>query len=315
MEIPFDTYGRILGLSVPFPTPGLETCYTATREFGTLLTNDRLSGALRIDEEIGESIDRHVWDAGVVTTGLIFDICGSGTSTRWQETPLLRSILIAATSESPLNVIELGCGVGILGIGLATALSARLLQITPCEDAQKEKQALEDGDSGDDLAGADADAGPSAKVPNFGTILLTDLPDAEELTTLNINGCQETQNGSGAFHLTFESLDWEDGKSGVFGPKASTTAWDLIIISDCTYNVDMLSSLVDTLSALHICSLSLGNTGPRVMLATKPRHSSEQALFALMLSKGWNILESATQVLPLLGLDDERVELYLFGKS
>lgn len=309
-DIPFDTEGRILGISVPFKPPGQEICYTATREFRLPPTIDGLREILRINEEIGESIDRHVWDAGVVTTGLLFEMCGSSTSSRWQETPLLRGILTLATSECPLNVIELGCGVGILGIGLATALSARISGNVACENAEEDEHALNDGDTGD----ISADADGFTSVLNLGTILLTDLPDAEELTTGNIIGYQEMQSGSGPFQLAFESLDWEDGKNGVLGPKART-GWDLVIISDCTYNVDMLASLVATLSVLYKSSVALGKTGPKVMLATKPRHSSEKALFDLMLTEGWNILEDSTRGLPLLGLDDERVEIYLFGKA
>lgn len=318
-DIPFDNEGRILGISVPFPMAGKQACYIATREFAISPKLDGFGGMLRIDEEIGESIDRHVWDAGVVTTGLLFDMCGSITSTKWPETPLLQGILSSAAADCPLNVIELGCGVGILGIGLVRALSARALQILPREAAQEEINTLEAGDIGGDLADADAvavsDVGTLPRAPTFGNLLLTDLSDAEELTIGNIIGYQEMQNGPGPFQLTFESLDWEDGKNGVFGPKASTTGWDLVIISDCTYNVDMLSALVDTLSALHRSSVALGKNGTRVMLATKPRHSDEKALFDLMETKGWRILESATRVLPVLGLDDERVDIYLFGKA
>ncbi|CAN8106500.1 unnamed protein product [Discula destructiva] len=304
-DIPFDTAGRVLGLSVPFPVPGQETCYTATREFAAPLR-------LRIDEEMGESIDRHVWDAGVVTTGLMSDMCKNDVDGKWRSTPRLQTILRSATPEYPLRAIELGCGVGILGIGLATAVSARL----PHQSPRGVLQGDEDAADGSEAMDRPANAIPEAL--DLANILLTDLPDAEELTTGNIRGYQESQHASGfgGVQLGFESLDWEDGKKGVLGPQASATAWDLIIISDCTYNVDMLSALVGTLSALHTSSAGLGKLfGPKVMLATKPRHPSEKALFDLMASEGWRIVENATQPLPLLGLDPESVEIYLFGKT
>lgn len=308
-EIPFDTEGRVLGLSVSLPRPGRATSFTASRELST--SGKGIFGTLRIDEEIGESIDRHVWDAGVVTTGLFFDMCKTGHEAKWAKTRLLRKILCSATSDRPLNVIELGCGVGILGVGLATVMSAQYRSKTLDRSSQEGGHTIV-GSGNLESCPADADPEPS----QLGSILLTDLPDAEELTTGNILQYNEAQYAAsfGSVPLEFESLDWEDGKNGMFGPRAYATAWDLIIISDCTYNVDMLSALVDTLSALYKTTVGLGKTGPNVMLATKPRHSSEKALFDLMTASGWNILESASQLLPSLGLEDESVEIYLFGK-
>lgn len=304
-EIPFDSEGRVLGLSVRLPRPGQETCFTATRDFLTSI--EGATGTLSIDEEIGESIDRHVWDAGVVTTGLIFDMCKVTERPKWTKTPILHEILGSATSERPLNVIELGCGVGILGIGLATARSSRYYS----------GRLQKSGDDVSPVATSDSNLDENtAKAPQLGHILLTDLPDAEEMTKGNILRYRDNQHahGDGSLSLQFESLDWEDGKNGILGPEAKAKGWDLIIISDCTYNVDMLSALVDTLSALHASALGLAKSTPKVMLATKPRHSSEKALFELMEASGWTIQESASQPLPTAGLDDEVVEIYLFAK-
>lgn len=306
-EAPFDNEGRVLSLSVPLPRPGKDTCFTATRDFSTSI--EGTTGTLSIDEEIGESIDRHVWDAGVVTTGLIFDMCKTKNDSKWTKAPMLRKILDSAISERPLNVIELGCGVGILGIGLATALSARL-----------QSGKLQESEYGASPVASDPTLEDATETTTensaLGSILLTDLPDAEEMTDGNIlhYNANQCTHGSGSVSVQFESLDWEDGKNGVLGPKAKAKGWDLIIISDCTYNVDMLSALVDTLSALHVSSVHLAKSGPKVMLATKPRHSSEKALFDLMGANDWEILESASQALPTIGLDDEVVEIYLFGK-
>lgn len=306
-EVPFDIEGRILGLSVPLPRPGKETCFTATRDFLTSVGG--ATGILSIDEEIGESIDRHVWDAGVVTTGLIFDMCKTTDDLKWTKTPMLRKILGSAISDRPLNVIELGCGVGILGIGLATALSARS-QLRQVQKSEVDSSPFTSGTNLEDAVDC------IIETPGLGSILLTDLPDAGEMTEGNVlhYNANQDAHGSGSVSVQFESLDWEDGKNGVLGPKAKAKGWDLIIISDCTYNVDMLSALVDTLSALHNSAVGLAKSGPKVMLATKPRHSSERALFDLMEASGWKILESARQPLPTVGLDDEVVEIYLFGQ-
>lgn len=287
-DIPFDEEGRIVALESEFPWPSDgQQSFESLRRFA-LEEGD----FLRIDERIGESIDRHVWDAGVVTTGVLLNLCQYGTSKHtWDRTPLLKELLCSVTPTRPLNVIELGCGVGILGVGLAAALHRRMSSSWDPEDATQS---------------------PSS-------ILLTDLPDAEEVATQNIADEKLARKpilpGKPSVETHFESLDWDEGKTGVFGPKARASSWDLIIISDCTYNVDMLSALVKTISELHKLSMGRDGKSPRVMLATKPRHSSEKALFGLMDEDDWRILESASQPLPVLGLEDQTVEIYLFGKD
>lgn len=308
-EIPFDHDGRILGISASCPWSDSEPCYTATRTFSTYPGGTL---ELHIDEEIGESIDRHVWDAGVVTTGLAFDMCRSQGTPKWNKMPQLRQLLSAASVDKPLNVLELGCGVGILGIGLATALSSshsvKLADQLQPEHESSTAEGTPPEAADEDTAGADV---------RIGDVLLTDLPDAEEMTLRNIEPFTQSLDTAkrSIVTLTFESLDWDDGKTGTFGPQARTTAWDLIIISDCTYNVDMIPALVQTLSHLHKSALQLGETGLKVMLATKPRHSSEKALFDLMDAEGWAVVETASQPLPALGMDNESVEIFLFAKN
>lgn len=289
IDLPFDeTNGRILGLSAPISLPGQEPTYLAKRKF-------RLSPQtclLALNEEIGESIDRHIWDAGVIAMGAVSNmLCpGSPTATNhvmWDKTPLLKKLLCSASGSQPVNVIELGCGVGILGLGLAAALHARL-----------------------------SDTASEGEVTS--NILLTDLPGAEDLARTNISLFAKAAEDSGrapAVDLGFESLDWEEGKEGRFGPKAGGTTWDMIVISDCTYNVDMLPALVGTLSALANQTTRETNDEKqtKVVLATKPRHASEKALFGLMGQDGWEVVERATQRLPHLGKQDEVVELYLFS--
>ncbi|KUI53486.1 hypothetical protein VP1G_00997 [Cytospora mali] len=287
-DVPFDQKGRVLAVEAGFPNPAdEEPTFEASREFA--LPGE---GSLRVYEEIGESIDRHVWDAGVITMGLLLNMCQEGSpGQKWDKTPFLEEMLCSATPEKPLNVIELGCGVGILGLGLAAALHRRTSALWNPEE-------------------------PSQSPSN---ILLTDLMDAEDVAARNITSEKNTRGsvpgGKPNVKTEFESLDWEDGKTGIFGPMAKARSWNLIIISDCTYNVDMLSALVGTISELHSLSKDMGQKSPKVMLATKPRHSSEKALFGLMEGDGWSILEHASQPLPVLGMEDESVEIYLFGKG
>lgn len=286
-DIPFDAEGRIMAVDSEFPGPSGEQ-----RTFESMRRLALAEGSLlHVDERIGESIDRHVWDAGVVTTGVLVNMCqGEVSKQTWDRTPLLRDMLCSVAPERSLNVIELGCGVGILGIGLAAALCRRV--------------------------SSSWDPGNPTQSPS--RILLTDLSDAEEVAMANIANervRQAVPTDKPSIDIDFECLDWDEGKGGVFGCKAQASSWDLIIISDCTYNVDMLAALVRTISELHKLSVDKGKKGSRVMLATKPRHSSEKALFGLMDEDGWKILESACQPLPVLGLEDQTVEIYLFGKD
>lgn len=288
VDIPFDRRGRVLAVKAGFPGLADEgPKFDAMREFTI-----HKSQFLCIHEEIGESIDRHVWDAGVMTMGLLVNMCQDGSpEKKWDRMPLLKGLLSSVTPKDPLNVIELGCGVGILSLGLAKALYKRSLSAWNPED-------------------------PSQSPSNM---LLTDLKDAEKVAVRNISWVKQVMDivygTKPSVRTDFESLDWEDGKMGKFGPKTEARVWDLIIISDCTYNVDMLSALVGSISALHKMSMGLGQKSPKVMLATKPRHSSEKAMFGLMEGEGWRILEHASQPLPVLGMEDESVEIYLFGKD
>ncbi|QYS96037.1 hypothetical protein H0G86_003303 [Trichoderma simmonsii] len=89
--------------------------------------------------------------------------------------------------------------------------------------------------------------------------------------------------------LPYENPDWERGRESVFGPEAQSRRWDFVLLSDCTYNVDMLPALLGTLSALH--ESNTGETGEqpqstKVILATKPQHVSEEALFGLLSDQG-----------------------------
>ncbi|KAK4133674.1 hypothetical protein BT67DRAFT_442591 [Trichocladium antarcticum] len=229
--------------------------------------------ALQVEEDIGESIARHIWDAGIAAVSLIAQICLESTA----ELPKLRTILLPG--DRPLNIVELGCGVGVLGIGMA-----RVLSLGPARAATQ--------------------------------ILLTDLPEAEERACANI--ARQVEAGRETpVELSFEALDWEDAENGCFGEKVQSRAWDLVVLSDCTYNADMLPPLVKTLSALRIHSARQGSDGgpvnTEVLLAAKPRHSSERVLFELMSADGWFIQEQAVLSLPVLDGEGQTVEVYLFG--
>lgn len=253
---------------------------TSTRKI-VLDDGEKRKYLVEVEEDIGESIARHIWDAGVLAMCSIAAayLCPDLECSQQKLPTAMKDIL---SCRETLNVLELGCGAGILGIGLATAFSElRTGSMEQC------------------------------------TILMTDLDEAEERAKANMQRVAGDSAGTG-LSLRYENLDWEDGRKGQFGIEVASRSWDLIIISDCTYNVDMLPALVETLGAIHRASASKqATTGPgtRVFLATKPRHASERAFFDLMEQGSWAIQESQILPLPVLGNEDESVELYLFSRK
>ncbi|KAI0382432.1 putative methyltransferase-domain-containing protein [Hypomontagnella monticulosa] len=236
---------------------------------------------LDLEEDIGESIARHIWDAGVVTACFLADTCRSDKSARD----------VLPIRKDGFGIIELGSGVGILGLTLAHIVERA---------AAVQGQTLSEA-----------------------TILLTDLAEAEERARSNISRAETAISrisaGSCKVTLQYEDLDWDEGRHGRFGPLASARPWDLVVLSDCTYNVDSLPALVGTLSALHAANSRHTDVEKdaktSVILATKPRHSSEQALFGLLEADKWRYTVIKSIPLPKLGEEDEVVDIYLLEKG
>jgi hypothetical protein len=274
--------GLIMAVYADMPRPGdgraPSVCFRSLR----LATGPVAAGpTLQIEEDLGESIARHIWDSGIVIVSLLADFCLGNTAEVGEEPlPLFRSMLQARSR--PLNILELGCGVGVVGIGLARVMSSR-------------------------------------QAGEVSHILMTDLPEAEGKARANM-ARQANIVGNNPVSLDFEPLDWEEGKNGVFGEKAASRPWDLVVLCDCTYNTDTLPPLVKTLSALHSHSAqhpstAQGSVKTEVLVATKQRHSSERTFFDSMSGDGWVIREQTVLPLPLLDGEGQPVEVYLFGKQ
>jgi hypothetical protein len=268
------TQGLIMAVFADMPQPRSEVppsvCFRSLRlSAGEIQT-------LQIEEDLGESIARHIWDSGIVLVSLLADLC-LDSATGCDEKPLSLFRGILERPGRPLNILELGCGVGVVGIGMARIMSLR----------------------------------PTGEAPQ---ILMTDLPEAEGKARANI-ARQAASAGQGSINLDFEPLDWQDGKNGIFGEKAASRAWDLVVLCDCTYNTDTLLPLVKTLSALHSHAAQHASAvKTEVLVATKPRHSSERIFFEMMSADGWVVREQTVLPLPLLDGEGQRVEVYLFGK-
>lgn len=226
---------------------------------------------LELEEELGESIARHIWDAAPVVLASIMAAVSGYPAYEPSAYPLTEALKHLLDKGDKVNILELGCGVGILGAGFS-ALTA-------------------------------------------GTILMTDLEQAERRARKNVSLVGRSRSG----RLLYENLDWEDGRHGRFGPLLQRRRWDLVILSDCTYNTDTLPALVATLSAVHAHNAARAGddeafSATKVFLATKQRHGSEQLAWQLLAREGWKQLMAQTLPLPVLGGESQSIDMYLFEK-
>ena len=180
--------------------------------------------------------------------------------------PLRR--LLYHPRSTPLRVLELGAGCGIVGLALAQMR-------------------------------ADTHA------------VLTDLPEAMDILSLNIAAACRA-NGS---HVEPLPLDWD--------AELPKSVWErrfeLVLVSDCTYNADSLPALVRTLGAVVQEEKEVAEKGSLVLVAMKVRHESEKVFFELMASAGFAQVEHWSIGLPdtsrgAVGRSVDVVEIYAFGR-
>ncbi|PYH73806.1 protein N-lysine methyltransferase family protein [Aspergillus vadensis CBS 113365] len=98
------------------------------RRFGP---KDRLG--LRIWEETGNSIARHIWDAAVASVVYLQQIVTGDPAV---SVPLLQGLL-RGERNSPLHVLELGSGCGVVGIALAELLPQCSVVLTDLPEVEE----------------------------------------------------------------------------------------------------------------------------------------------------------------------------------
>lgn len=137
-------------------------------------------------------------------------------------------------------------------------------------------------------------------------IRLTDLPEAMGLLESNVSQgryASESQADTSLF-------DWSEEVP----QDLQNQIYDLIIVSDCTYNCDSIPMLVNKLEALL-------NISPQALavVSMKTRHDSEAIFFDLMVKAGTRQLEKQQVMLPsrsqmALGRPEDTVEIFVFEK-
>ncbi|KAL9098768.1 MAG: hypothetical protein Q9163_005632 [Psora crenata] len=138
-------------------------------------------------------------------------------------------------------------------------------------------------------------------------VIMTDLPEAMEILGANIN---QARFAVGT-RLGKEILDWEEEV-----PQSITAGiFNLIMVSDCTYNCDSVPALVQTLA-----SLINRSPGALIIVSMKMRHRSELGFFDLMAEVGLNKLVEASMPLSSVdrvqeGQSHEAAVVYVFRGS
>lgn len=243
-----------------------------------LESSESLSGKSLIvhtADDIGDSIARHVWDSGIAMMAFFADLCLRSEKESSQAD--FFPTVKAILQQKNLSVLELGAGVCSQGIGLGSVLS--LLQ-------------------------ANKDV----------TILLTDVAMAQRRAEVNLDRVRKSGLIAPYVSLNYEVLNWEDGSRSNFGPMAGSRGWNLILVSDCTYNHDSSSILIDTFSALrHLNARYMPGMSTHILLSTKQRHESETIFFDMIKEAGWITREQNRIPFPVAEYTvEEEMEIYLF---
>ncbi|CAG8399554.1 unnamed protein product [Penicillium salamii] len=221
---------------------------------------------LQVWEETGNSIARHIWDAGLATVVYLGEtlqrMSQRDHAVKRNKAPTKSALpalekVLTTSRTSVIQVVELGAGCGIVGIGLAQMLSN-------C------------------------------------SVLLTDLPEVEEIITRNINETRPANVSS----IRYQNLDWEQPPDDLCSQPIA-----LILVSDCTYNADSLPVLVS-------CLDRLVRTSPEaiILVSLKRRHESETVFFDLMRSAGFRSVQDSMELPSEHGQVDE-IEFYCYSRD
>ncbi len=136
-------------------------------------------------------------------------------------------------------------------------------------------------------------------------VLLTDLSDAMDILNHNVERSRFTSSRG---KIATAVLDWDEALPELVVKKR----FDLVILSDCTYNPDSVPGLVRTLN-------SVAKVSPNILavVSLKVRHDSEAIFFDLMADAGFAETEHVAIPLPDRcrsdsGQELEVVEVYIY---
>ena len=138
-------------------------------------------------------------------------------------------------------------------------------------------------------------------------MLLTDLASAQDILDQNIQAATLLEGQA----VECCVLDWEEE----LPLNVLKRSFDLILVSECTYNADSIPALVRTIRRLFGCSAN-----PLLVIGTKIRHESEAAFHQCLAEMDIRQVEHLSFPLPdmqrtLFGLGLETLEVFAYEKA
>ena len=193
------------------------------------------------------------------------------------------------------------------GIALVAFLSTLVLQPRSMSDLAKVlKMSIHGGPKVLELGSGCGIVGLQvADLCSTSDVLLTDLPDAMDILNHNV---ERAKSVFGRDQPATAILNWDEP----FPEMISKKRFDLVVLSDCTYNPDSIPGLVKTLS-----SVTENSPDALVVVSLKVRHDSEAIFFDLMADAKFVEAERITIPLPdrhrsETGQELEVVKIYVY---
>lgn len=139
-------------------------------------------------------------------------------------------------------------------------------------------------------------------------VYLTDLPETMDILNHNVSKAKFTSTRR---RVATAILEWDKP----LPDDVAKNYYDLVIVSDCTYNSDSIPALVRTLAAL-----IANSPAALIVISMKVRHDSEAIFFDLMAEAGLIETESTSIELPDRIRQEtkqplEAVDVYVYGKN
>ncbi len=99
-------HGLVVPVYADLPTHGRDVSHVSFRSIRISSRVASVEALVQVEEDIGESIARHIWDAGMAAVSLF-----SYLSLRSSTADRMKALLTIMEERHPVSILELGCGV------------------------------------------------------------------------------------------------------------------------------------------------------------------------------------------------------------
>ncbi|KAH6612633.1 putative methyltransferase-domain-containing protein [Boeremia exigua] len=278
-------------------------------------------------EETGDSIARHLWDAGIALASAVGGLAtaadpatatSTSPSTTTDPAPIHPPDLASALNLPPsalasgLTAVELGTGTGLVGLTLASLLPHAHVVLTDLPAARSivatniavENAVLAEG-ARVRFEEWDWDGAVPGWVGEMSEV--SERSDVSEVSATSETSETSSAKAASSTTTRAQKRETENEPENRAHPNAKKRI-DLALVADCTYNPDSSPALVRTLSRLAALNPRLA-----VVVALKTRHASEAVFYELMADARFE--EAARRVWELPGdegVGGERVEVFVY---